>query len=313
MMKKKTLRIATRNSPLAMWQTNSVAQQLKDTHQNLEIEILGISTKGDQLLDSPLSKIGGKGLFVKELENALLHNQADIAVHSMKDVPAELPPGLSISVVLERDDPRDALVCNHWQSLDELPHTARIGSSSLRRQMQIASHHPGFQINTLRGNVQTRLRKLDENEFDGIILACAGLRRLKMENRIAQALNPEICLPAVGQGIMGIETRIDDHEVMDLIQPLENQASRICVTAERAMNHTLNGGCQVPIAGYAEIIDNEVFLRGKVGYPDGKKTFFAQASAPIKEAEALGHMIATKLLNQGADKILAEFGLIEPH
>ena len=304
------VRIATRKSPLALWQAKEVARRLEILHEGIKVKIIGLTTRGDQILDSPLAKIGGKGLFVKELEHALLTDQADIAVHSMKDVPVEFPFGLGLAAILKREDPRDALVSNRYENLETLPANARIGSSSLRRQMQLAAHFPKFQIKPLRGNVNTRLSKLDTGDFDAIILACAGLKRLGLENRIRMPLPTEISLPAIGQGAMGIEVRLGDAPIRALLAPLEDQGTLICLTAERAMNQRLNGGCQVPIAGFAQLNNaGHVKLRGLVGTPDGRKLYHAEASAPPEAAEALGRMIAERLLAQGADRVLAKMGI----
>ena len=266
-----------------------------------------MTTRGDQILDSPLAKIGGKGLFVKELETALLDGRADIAVHSMKDVPMAFPPGLGLSTICRREDPRDAFVSNHYKSLDALPAGARVGTSSLRRQCQIRARHPDLTIVDLRGNVNTRLRKLDEKEYDAIILASAGLLRLGMADRIAQHLSPEHSLPAGGQGAVGIEARIDDQRIKQLLAPLHHQATAECVNAERALNLTLQGGCQVPIACFAIANpdnDNELWLRGLVGSPDGSTILRSDRYADRNSAELLGVAVAEDLLAQGAADIL---------
>jgi len=247
------IRIATRNSPLALWQANYVKEQLQKAHANLDVDIVGMTTKGDQMLDRSLSAVGGKGLFLKELEVSLLNDETDIAVHSMKDVPVEMPSGLEVAVVCEREDARDAFVSNNYQNLYALPKGARVGTSSLRRVSQLKHSFPAFEFVELRGNVNTRLKKLDDGEYDAIILAAAGLIRLGLQDRIHQYISPDLCLPAVGQGIVGIQCRKDDKRVKDLIAPLHNRISEICLAAERAMNATLEGGCQVPIAGYAEL------------------------------------------------------------
>lgn len=304
------LRIATRKSPLAIWQAEAVARLVKTRHPAVEVELVGMTTQGDRILDTPLAKVGGKGLFVKELENGLLEGRADIAVHSMKDVPMELPEGLCLPVILDREDPRDAFVSNTFKSLDELPRDARVGTSSLRRQCQLRHDHPHFQILDLRGNVNTRLAKLDAGEFDAIILAAAGLKRLGFEVRIASEITPEQSLPAIGQGAIGIECRENDPEVMALIGSLDDPDTHVRVAAERAMNARLNGGCQVPIAGYAELTDADTLrLRGLVGEPDGSLILRAELSGPRAEAEALGRAVADLLLHEGAGPILAELGL----
>lgn len=299
-----TLRIATRKSPLAMWQAEHVAALLRRAHPGLEVELIGMSTQGDKILDTPLAKIGGKGLFVKELEQGMLEGRADIAVHSMKDVPVELPEGLHLAVIMEREDPRDAFVSNRYSRLDELPQGAVVGTSSLRRQCQLADRRPDLKIAPLRGNVNTRLRKLDEGEFDAIILATAGLKRLGFQQRITSYIETEESLPAIGQGAIGIECRRDDDRVNDLIRPLHDPETACCVRAERAMNHRLMGGCQVPIAGFAVLNHDKLFMRGLVGEPDGSRIMRAEISGPAAEAEALGIAVAEDLLGQGADLVL---------
>ena len=303
-MSAQKIRIATRKSPLAMWQAEHVASLLRKAHPGLTVELIGMSTQGDKILDTPLAKIGGKGLFVKELEQGMLNNRADIAVHSMKDVPVDLPDGLHLAVILEREDPRDAFVSNRYTSLAELPRGAVLGTSSLRRQCQLAELRPDLKIRSLRGNVNTRLSKLDDGKFDAIILAAAGLKRLGFKRRITAVLEPEQSLPAIGQGAIGIECRTDDGSVNALIAPLHNPETALCVTAERAMNNRLMGGCQVPIAGYALINHNRIFMRGLVGEPDGSRIIRSESSAPASDAEALGIALAEDLLGQGADQIL---------
>ena len=303
-MSAQKIRIATRKSPLAMWQAEHVASLLRKAHPGLTVELVGMSTQGDKILDTPLAKIGGKGLFVKELEQGMLNNRADIAVHSMKDVPVDLPDGLHLAVILEREDPRDAFVSNRYTSLAELPQGAVLGTSSLRRQCQLAELRPDLKIRSLRGNVNTRLSKLDDGKFDAIILAAAGLKRLGFKRRITAVLEPEQSLPAIGQGAIGIECRTDDGSVNALIAPLHNPETALCVTAERAMNNRLMGGCQVPIAGYALINHNRIYMRGLVGEPDGSRIIRSESSAPASDAEALGIALAEDLLGQGADQIL---------
>ena len=302
----KTLKIATRQSPLALWQANFVKEQLEKFHPTLSVELVPMVTKGDVILDSPLAKIGGKGLFVKELENALLEKRADIAVHSMKDVPMEFPEGLGLSVICQREDPRDAFVSNTYRSLDELPQGAIVGTSSLRRQCQLKQLRPDLDIRSLRGNVGTRLSKLDNGEYDAIILASAGLIRLGLAERIASFIEVEQSLPAAGQGAVGIECRVDDEEVKALLAPLADATTTTCVLAERAMNTRLQGGCQVPIGGYAIEQNGEVFLRALVGETDGSAIIRAEGKSAVENAEALGVTIAEQLLAQGADKILAK-------
>jgi hydroxymethylbilane synthase len=303
-MSEQKIRIATRKSPLAMWQAEHVSSLLRKAHPDLQVELVGMSTQGDKILDTPLAKIGGKGLFVKELEQGMLENRADIAVHSMKDVPVELPQGLHLAVILEREDPRDAFVSNRYKSLDDLPRGALLGTSSLRRQCQVSELRPDLKIKSLRGNVNTRLKKLDDGKFDAIILASAGLKRLGFKSRITAVLEPEQSLPAVGQGAIGIECRADDERVNSLIAPLHDLETALCVMAERAMNSRLMGGCQVPIAGYALLNHNKIYMRGLVGEPDGSRIIRSEGSAPATEAEALGTSLAEDLLGQGADKVL---------
>lgn len=302
----KKLTIATRKSPLALWQAEFIQAQLQNLHPGLQVDLLPMTTRGDQLLDSPLSKIGGKGLFVKELEQHLLDGTADIAVHSMKDVPMFFPDGLCLGPICEREDPRDAFVSNHYRSIDELPQGAVVGTSSLRRQCQLQRYRPDLIINSLRGNVQTRLSKLDGGEFDAIILAASGLIRLEMQSRIASVLASDICLPACGQGALGIELREGDTDVARIVDVLRHTPSSICVTAERAMNTRLNGGCQVPIAGFAELTGDELFIRGLVGSVDGAQMLYAEARGHSRDAALLGEQVADALLAQGADKILAQ-------
>jgi hydroxymethylbilane synthase len=287
-----------------MWQAEHVAAELKRVHPDIEIEIYGMTTQGDKILDTPLAKIGGKGLFIKELEQGLLSDQADIAVHSMKDVPVELPEGLHLAVIMQREDPRDAFVSNRYQSLDELPEGACVGTSSLRRQSQLSEQRPDLQIKSLRGNVNTRLRKLDEGEYDAIILAAAGLIRLGFQERITATIGPEKSLPAIGQGAVGIECRSDDERVNQLLAPLHHPETAFCVRAERAMNHRLNGGCQVPIAGFAMLEKNALWLRGLVGEPDGSDIIRGEVEGKPEEAEEMGIGLAERLLEWGADRIL---------
>ncbi len=303
---KDTLRIATRQSPLALWQANFVKAELEKHFPELQIELVTMVTKGDIILDTPLAKIGGKGLFVKELELALLENRADIAVHSMKDVPMAFPEGLGLAVICEREDPRDAFVSNQYQSLDELPKGAVVGTSSLRRQCQLMAAYPHLEIKSLRGNVGTRLSKLDNGEYDAIILASAGLIRLGMPERIRSFISVEQSLPAAGQGAVGIETRLDDQRVLGYLAKLNHQPTAYRVIAERAMNAHLQGGCQVPIGGFATLENDELTLNALVGSLDGSTIIRASGVAPVDKAEQLGIEVATKLLAQGADKILAE-------
>lgn len=305
-MAARTLKIATRKSPLALWQANFVKDRLEALHPDLQVELVPMSTQGDKILDTPLAKVGGKGLFVKELETAMLEGRADIAVHSMKDVPVEFPDGLGLHTICEREDPRDAFVSNHFNQIGELPQGAVVGTSSLRRQCQLRAARPDLVIRDLRGNVNTRLAKLDAGEYDAIILAAAGLKRLEMAHRIAAFIEPEQSLPANGQGAVGIECRLDDHELHALLAPLEHPETRIRVLTERAMNRALQGGCQVPIGAYALVQGEEVWLRGLVGSPDGSHVIRDEIRGPLAEGEALGHTLAQRLLAAGADVILAE-------
>jgi hydroxymethylbilane synthase len=300
------IRIATRKSPLALWQANFVKQQLLAAHPNLTVDLLPMTTKGDVLLDSPLSKIGGKGLFVKQLEQAILNNEADIAVHSIKDIPAEFPEGLALTTICKRDDVRDAFISNKYQNLDELPNNAVVGTSSLRRQCQLRAKYPHLQIKELRGNVGTRLAKLDNNEYDAIILAAVGLKRLALDGRIKQYIDTSLILPAVGQGAIGIETRTNDKQILDILSVLDDKNSHICIQAERAMNKALQGGCQVPIACYSQLNNNTLLLEGLVGCIDGSNIIKASLTGSLTEAERLGQELANCLLKQGAKTILQE-------
>lgn len=299
------LKIATRKSPLAMWQAEYIKARLEAVHPELTVELLPMVTKGDIILDTPLAKVGGKGLFVKELEVAMLDGRADIAVHSMKDVPVEFPEGLGLEVICEREDPRDAFVSNTYTKIEELPEGAVVGTCSLRRQCQLSEARPDLIIKDLRGNVNTRLRKLDEKEYDAIILAAAGLKRLEMDHRIASFIEPEQSLPAVGQGAVGIECRVDDARVKALLAPLNDALTSDRVMAERAMNLALEGGCQVPIGSYAVIDGDELWLRGLVGKPDGTQVIRADIKGQRNNARELGLQLADTLLSQGAKEILA--------
>lgn len=306
MLQNNLLKIATRQSPLALWQANFVKHQLETLHPGLRVELVPMVTKGDVILDSPLAKIGGKGLFVKELEAALLDGRADIAVHSMKDVPMEFPQGLGLSVICRREDPRDAFVSNKYAALADLPAGAVVGTSSLRRQCQLKQLRPDLQVHSLRGNVGTRLSKLDQGEYDAIILASAGLIRLGLAERIRSFIEVEQSLPAVGQGAVGIECRSDDLAVQQLLAPLADQQTTLCVLAERAMNRRLQGGCQVPIGGYAIIENEQLWLRALVGELDGSQIIRAEGRGDLTAAEQLGTQIAESLLAQGAGQILAK-------
>ena len=303
-MSTKTLRIATRKSPLALWQAEYVRDRLMAAHPGLAVELVRMSTQGDKILDSPLAKIGGKGLFVKELEDGLLNGRADLAVHSMKDVPVELPEGLHLAAVCPREDPRDAFVSQSHASLDALPHGARVGTSSLRRQCQLKALRPDLRLLSLRGIVNTRLAKLDAGDFDAIILAAAGLLRLGFGERITAYLDTAVSLPAIGQGAVGIECRADDPAVNKLIAVLNHAPTQIRVSAERAMNHRLEGGCQVPIAGHAVLDGDALILRGLVGYPDGSQVIRGEIRGKAGEAVGLGVALADDLLTRGAGAIL---------
>jgi hydroxymethylbilane synthase len=307
-MLQRTLRIATRRSQLALWQAEHVRERLLAAFPGLRVELMPLSTQGDRILDVPLAKIGGKGLFVKELETAILEGRADLAVHSMKDVPMEFPDGLTLGAILSRENPSDAFVSTRYPDLDSLPSGARIGTSSLRRQCQLRAQRPDLEILDLRGNVNTRLRKLDEGQFDAIVLAAAGLIRLQMRARIASLLPCELSLPAVGQGAIGVEIRTDDSELRELLGVLHDVDCADCVRAERAMNARLHGGCQVPIAGYAEIgaDDGMIRLRGLVGSVDGVRIIQGEVTGGRSDAEALGTRLAETLLARGADALLEE-------
>jgi len=306
-MTDRIFRIATRKSQLALWQAEHVRERLLAAHPGLRVELLPLSTQGDRILDVPLAKIGGKGLFVKELETAMLEGRADLAVHSMKDVPMDFPAGLDLGAILPREDPHDACVSNAHGALDALPHGARVGTSSLRRQCQLRALRPDLRILDLRGNVNTRLRKLDDGEYDAIVLASAGLLRLGMEARIRARLPAEQSLPAVGQGAIGVEIRDDDIALRALLAPLHDAECADCVRAERAMNRALSGGCQVPIAGFATLgTGGELWLRGLVGSTDGSRIVRAELRGSRTDAERLGAELAARLLGGGADVILRE-------
>ena len=300
------LRIATRKSLLALWQAEYVKAELLKYHPDLEIELVPLTSRGDKILDVPLAKVGGKGLFVKELEQALLEDQADIAVHSMKDVPMDFPEGLGLSVICPREDARDAFVSNNFNNFDELPAGSVVGTSSLRRQCQLLAARPDLVVKFLRGNVQTRLQKLDNGDYDAIILAAAGLIRLELSERIRSFISVEFSLPAGGQGAVGIECRIDDDTTQELLSPLHHELTAQQVIAERAMNRHLQGGCQVPIACYAIHTDDGLWLRGLVGSPDGERMLRDDIRGDVNDGEAMGIALANRLLAAGADKILAE-------
>ncbi len=299
------LTIATRRSPLALWQAHYVRDRLQEQHPGLQVELLTLSTQGDRILDTPLAKVGGKGLFVKELEKAMLDGKADIAVHSMKDVPVEFPEGLELAVICPREDPADALVSNHHESLDSLPEGALVGTSSYRRQCQIRNLRPDLKVHDLRGNVGTRLGKLDAGDYDAIILAAAGLIRLDLAERIRERLDYSTCLPAVGQGAVGVECRSDDQDVARLLACLHHEETAVRVRAERAVNNRLHGGCQVPLAAFAELRGDKLLLRGRVGEVDGSVLLKSQQEGYAGDREALGVSVAEDLLSRGADRILA--------
>jgi len=305
----RTLVIASRESALAMWQARHIQSRLQALYPQLEVSILGMTTTGDQILNSPLAKIGGKGLFVKELEQALEEGRADIAVHSMKDVPMNLPPGFMLAATGEREDPRDAFVSNQHPNLEALPEGSVVGTSSLRRECQLRARFPHLKIEPLRGNVQTRLRKLDEGQFAAIILAAAGLKRLELGHRITALIEPEQSLPAVGQGALGIECREGRDDLVALLAPLHHAESAACVMAERAMSRALQGSCQVPLGGFAQIVAGELRLRGFVASIDGQRMIRDEVCGKPENAEQLGVEMGQRLIALGADKILAELAL----
>jgi hydroxymethylbilane synthase len=305
------LTIATRESALALWQASHVRERLVALYPGLAVEILGLTTQGDRLLSSSLSKVGGKGLFVKELEDALAAERADIAVHSMKDVPVSLPPGFAIAAVTERDDPRDAFVSNRYAQLRFLPQGSRVGTSSLRRESQLRARYPQLEVAPLRGNVLTRLRRLDEEQYAALILAVAGLKRLGLAGRITATLEPEDSLPAPGQGALGIECREARIDLIDMLAPLNHPESEWCVRAERSVSRTLSGSCAVPIGAFAQWLESDIRLRGFVASPDGRRYVWAERRAPSLSAdpEELGRALADELLAGGAHDILANLDL----
>ena len=307
-MTARALRIATRRSALAMWQAEHVATRLREAHPALEVTLLPMTTQGDRELSRSLATSGGKGLFVKELEAAMLEERADIAVHSMKDVPAQLPDGLALTAILAAENPRDAFVSNRFERLDALPQGATVGTASLRRQSQLRAARPDLEIGLLRGNVNTRLRKLDDGEFDAILLACAGLQRLGFDTRIREALDPSAFVPACAQGIIGIESR-DDGKLCDLLAPLHDDPTAIRLAAERAFSARLGGACTVPVAGHARLDGERIHLDGLVASPDGTRLVRGQHSAPAAEAAAMGEALAERLLTEGARAILGDMGI----
>jgi len=300
------LRIATRKSPLALWQANHVRDALMARNPGLNVELFTMTTQGDKILDTPLAKVGGKGLFVKELELGILEGEADLAVHSMKDVPVQFPDGLGLAAILEREDPRDALISNRFTSIDTLPQVARVGTSSLRRQCQLRARRPDLEVLDLRGNVNTRLAKLDSGDYDAILLAAAGVKRMGWEDRITELLPPEQFLPAIGQGAIGIEIRVADEKVSRIVKALNDEQTATRIRAERALNQRLQGGCQVPIAGYSEISHGVMVLRALVGRPDGTELVQGVISGKPEDAKELGQVLADDLLSRGAKQILDE-------
>jgi hydroxymethylbilane synthase len=305
-MSENILRIATRQSRLALWQAEHVATQLRALHPELQVVLVPMTTQGDRVTDRALAEVGGKGLFIKELELALHEDRADIAVHSMKDVPTDMPPGMSIVSMLKRADAHDAFISRRFAAFESLPEGAKVGTSSLRRQCQLKAARPDLEMLLLRGNVETRLRKLDEGQYDAIVLACAGLIRLGLEHRITQPISYERSLPAVGQGIVGIECRSDDRRSIELVQALNDLDAWTCCSAERAFAQRLQGSCQSPIAGFAERRENMLVLQGVVGSPDGRKVYRGAIDGPTSRAEEIGVELADRLLNAGADVLLAE-------
>ncbi len=301
-----SLVVGTRGSPLALWQAEWVQQQLREIAPQLSVEVQRIKTSGDKILDVPLAKIGGKGLFVKEIEEALLRGEIDLAVHSMKDVPTALPDGLGILCIPPRENPQDVLVSRQGQTLEQLPTGARIGTSSLRRQAQLLRRRPDFHISMLRGNLDTRLRKVREGEFDAIVLAAAGLRRMGWVDQVTEYLAPEVSLPAIGQGALAIEGRTSDSFVRDLLQPLDDPPTRTAVTAERALLDRLEGGCQVPIGAHATITGDRLALDALIASVDGRRVVRDRIEGPVSDARDLGLQLAERLLSQGGDEILKE-------
>jgi hydroxymethylbilane synthase len=302
------LRIATRRSRLALWQAEHVKARLEALHPGLQVSLVPLSTRGDELLEVSLAKEGGKGLFVKELETALADGRAEIAVHSMKDVPAELPPGYALAAILQREDPRDAFVSVHHAKLAELPAGAVLGTSSLRRQAQIAACHPGLEIRPLRGNVETRIAKLDRGDYAAIVLAAAGLKRLGLEARMRDTLSVEECLPAAGQAALGIECLAAREDVLAAAAPLQDAAASACVRAERAVNRALGGSCTIPLGAYAEQMGNRLRLRALVASPDGRRIARAEGEGAAAQPEELGLRVAGLLRERGAGEILAALG-----
>ncbi|MDQ7055730.1 MAG: hydroxymethylbilane synthase [Persephonella sp.] len=306
------IRIGTRKSKLALWQANFVANRLKEHFPDIQVELVKITTKGDKILDVPLAKVGGKGLFVKEIEEAMLRGEIDIAVHSLKDVPTYFPEGLGLIAITEREDPRDAFLSVRYSSIDEMPEGAVLGTSSLRRKAQILINRKDLVIKDLRGNVDTRIRKLQDREYDGIILAYAGLKRLGLQNKVRQVFEPDYMIPAVAQGFLGIEARLDDEKTREIVSVLNHRESQIRATAERAFWKRLEGGCQVPLAAYSEISEDKLKITGFVSDLTGNRFFKDSITGVVEDAEGLGEKLAEKLLEMGAKEVLEEiYGGIE--
>ena len=302
------LKIISRESPLAMWQAQHVRDKLMEIYTGMEIEIIGIKTQADKFLNMTLGEMGGKGAFVKELEQALLYREADLAVHSMKDVTIELPDGLGLPVILKREDVRDVFVSNAYESLEQLPEHARIGTSSLRRQCQLKAYRPDLEIVDIRGNLGTRLKKLDDGLYDGLILAAAGVKRLGLHERIRQFLDTGRMLPAIGQGALGLETRADDLNVIEVLSVLNDEDTHVCVAAERSFNRVLNGGCHAPVAAHADIEDSRLSITGLVGSLDGNEIIRSSATGLIEEGKELGDKLGREFIQRGAHKLLLDAG-----
>jgi hydroxymethylbilane synthase len=302
---KRKVRLGTRGSQLALWQANHIKEKLEKTY-NLEVEVIKIKTQGDKILDVALAKLGGKGLFVKELEEALLTKKIDFAVHSMKDVPVLLPEGLHITAITKREDPRDVFISKNFNSLNELPLEAKVGTSSLRRQCQLLALRGDLKVEVLRGNVETRIRKMLDGQYDAVILAYAGVKRLGLTEYVKEVISDELSLPAIGQGALGIECRIEDKEMNEILQFLNDEDTSLCVQAERAFLRVLEGGCQVPIGAYAKISDNKLIIKGLVGSLDGKKVIKETISGDKYDSEALGETLAKIILERGGKSILEE-------
>lgn len=304
-MQKRKIRLGTRGSQLALWQANHIKEKLEETY-GLEVEIIKIKTQGDKILDVALAKVGGKGLFVKELEEALLAKKIDFAVHSMKDVPVLLPEGLHITAITKREDPRDVFISKNFNSLNELPLGSKVGTSSLRRQCQLLALRCDLKVEVLRGNVETRIRKMLDGQYDAVILAYAGVKRLGLTEYVKEVISDELSLPAIGQGALGIECRIDDKEMNEILQFLNDDDTSLCVRAERAFLRVLEGGCQVPIGAYAKINDNKLIIKGLVGSLDGKRVIKDTISGYKHDSEALGETLAKIILEKGGKNILEE-------